>query len=95
MTAPWWEGEGIDDDTFWGNVRDDAGDAQPTYRGLRGDGGRADWFVLTRAQANAVACRDCQQPIGLSCIDVGSSPPRTLVRFPAHPHRINDAGAAT
>jgi hypothetical protein len=90
MTAPWYEAEGIDDETFWGNVR---AAEEPPAPALRNDGGRADWFALTRAHANTVLCRDCRQPAGETCVDRASSPPRPLRRFPAHTHRINDAGA--
>lgn len=93
-SAGWVPPDDRDDEvSFWEGLREEA--EQQAHAGvpqLRGDGGRRDWFALTRAQANSVVCRDCQQPAGAPCIEVGSTPPRVLRRFPAHIHRIADGG---
>lgn len=48
----------------------------------------AEWR-MERDRAETVACRDCQQPAGATCVNLRTGEP--LSRLPAHAHRIHDA----
>lgn len=70
---------------FWADVR---AEGRP-IRHAPGD--HNAWFEYTRGRAELIECRDCGQPVGATCVKVGTDPPQPLTRFPAHVHRIHDS----
>jgi hypothetical protein len=100
MTEDKWAQRMADDDaedetTFWRNIRESAG----TNRHNQAD--RAEWFTVTRADANRVPCRYCKRAPGEPCVIIAKPfgleviPLTVLKKFPAHVQRINDARKAT
>lgn len=81
------------DDQFWADQRAEA--TGGSYSRPRRSAANQAWFDDTRAKANKVPCRDCLRSVGNTCVQVGVHPLRELTHFPAHQHRIKDAGIVT